>query len=67
MERLKKHRSERDAAAVEKALNDLFGACKMKDCNIVPFTLECARVGVTHYYDNRLVRSAHFFPIRDLA
>ena len=47
LERLKKHRSERDAAAVEKALNDLFGACKMKDCNIVPFTLECARVGVT--------------------
>ena len=47
LERLKEHRAERDTAKVEKALKDLLQACKTENCNIVPFTLECARVGVT--------------------
>jgi methylmalonyl-CoA mutase N-terminal domain/subunit len=45
--RLKEHKATRDNQKVEAALKALLEACKSKDVNIVPYTLECARVGCT--------------------
>lgn len=57
IEKIRRLKDERDNSEVEKALKDLKEAC-VKDTNIIPYSLECARAGCTEGEVFRVFKSS---------
>jgi len=58
LDKLVRLKDERDAAKAQKALKDLEKAC-ISDTNIIPYSLECARVGCTEGEIFKVFKSAY--------